>query len=169
MEASTPTPFDSHTADGAPDGAIPDCAIVIHNVTHSSGQGHETVFPEIVARALGIEPGAIVLRQGDPEGPALFGGGAFASRSMLTHGAASDVAAREVVRKGMALASEALEAAASDLEYAAGEYRIAGTDRAVGLIELARRNPGALDTTSELPAARAERREIAAAIRQCRS
>jgi carbon-monoxide dehydrogenase large subunit len=141
--------------DGAPDCAIPDCAIVVHNVTHSSGQGHETVFPEIVARALGIEPGAIVLRQGDPEGPALFGGGAFASRSMITHGAASDVAAREVVRKGMALASEALEAAAPDLEYAAGEYRVAGTDRAVGLIELARRNPGALDTTSELPAARA--------------
>ena len=144
------TPKDEVAITFAPDGTI-----IVHNVTHSSGQGHETVFPEIVARALGIEPGAIVLRQGDPEGPALFGGGAFASRSMLTHGAASDVAAREVVRKGMALASAALEAAEPDLEYASGEYRIAGTDRAVGLIELARRNPGALDTVSELPAARA--------------
>lgn len=132
-----------------------DGSIILHNVTHSSGQGHETVFPEIVARALGIEPGAIVLRQGDPEGPALVGGGAFASRSMITHGAASDVAAREVVRKGMDLASTALEAAVEDLEYDHGHYRIAGTDRAIGLAELALRYQGALDTTTELPAARA--------------
>ncbi len=132
-----------------------DGSIILHNVTHSSGQGHETVFPEIVARALGIEPGAIVLRQGDPEGPALVGGGAFASRSMITHGAASDVAAREVVRKGMDLASTALEAAVEDLEYDHGHYRIAGTDRTIGLAELALRYQGALDTTTELPAARA--------------
>ena len=132
-----------------------DGSIILHNVTHSSGQGHETVFPEIVARALGIEPGAIVLRQGDPEGPALVGGGAFASRSMITHGAASDVAAREVVRKGMDLASTALEAAVEDLEYDHGHYRIAGTDRAIGLAELALRYQGALDTITELPATRA--------------
>ncbi len=144
------TPKDEVAITFADDGAV-----LVHNVTHSSGQGHETVFPEIVARALGIEPAAIALRQGDPEGPALFGGGAFASRSMLTHGAASDVAAREVVRKGMALASAALEAATADLEYADGRYRIAGTDRAVALLDLARQNPGALDTRSELPAARA--------------
>ena len=132
-----------------------DGAVVAHNVTHSSGQGHETVFPEIVARALGIEPGAIMMRQGDPEGIALVGGGAFASRSMMSHGAASDVAAREVVRKGMALASGALEASAADLEYDSGEYRVAGTDRAVSLLALAQRHPGALDTTSELAAQRA--------------
>jgi len=132
-----------------------DGSIILHNVTHSSGQGHETVFPEIVARALGIEPGVVVLRQGDPEGPALVGGGAFASRSMITHGAASDVAAREVVRKGMDLASTALEAAVEDLEYEHGHYRIAGTDRPIGLAELALRYQGALDTTTELPAARA--------------
>ena len=129
--------------------------VVIHNVTGSSGQGHETVFPEIVARALGIDPGAITLSSGDPEGPALFGGGAFASRSMLSHGAASDVAAREVVRKGMALAADALEAAEADLEYRAGDYRVAGTDHLIALTELARRHPGALDTVSELAASRA--------------
>ncbi len=132
-----------------------DGTILVYNVTQSSGQGHETVFPEIVARVLGVDPAGITLRQGDPEGPALFGGGAFASRSMITHGAASDVAAREVVRKGRALASEALEAAEPDLEYEGGHYRVAGTDRAVALLELARRFPGALDTVSELPAARA--------------
>ena len=110
----------------------------VHNVSHSSGQGHETVFPEIVAGILGLDPAAVTLHQGDPDGMPLFGGGAFASRSMLSHGAATAVAAREVVRKGLDLAADALEAAATDIEYQAGAYRIVGTDRAVTLLELAR-------------------------------
>ena len=140
-----------------------DGGIRVHNVTHSSGQGHETVFPEIVAGVLGVDPAGITLHQGEHGGehggPALFGGGAFASRSMLSHGAASAVAAQEVVRKGLALASDALEAAASDIEYQTGAYRIAGTDRRVTLLELARpsegQESGPLDTTTALPSSRA--------------
>ncbi len=136
-----------------------DGGVRVHNVTHSSGQGHETVFPEIVAGILGLEPAAITLHQGEPDGPVLFGGGAFASRSMLSHGAATAVAAREVVRKGMDLAAGALEAATADIEYAAGAYRIVGTDRRVTLLELAcpaeGQESGPLDTTTELPSARA--------------
>ncbi|MBW8267966.1 xanthine dehydrogenase family protein molybdopterin-binding subunit [Caldovatus aquaticus] len=137
----------------------PEGGIVIHSVIGPSGQGHETVMPEIVARALGVPPESVTLRTGDPEGPPLFGGGAFASRSMLSHGAAGLVAAREAVRKGRALAAEALETAEADIEFAAGEYRIAGTDRRIGLLELARRHagpgPNPLDTTAALPATRA--------------
>ncbi len=133
--------------------------VVVHNVTHSSGQGHETVFPEIVARVLGLDPAAISLRQGDPDGPALLGGGAFASRSMLSHGAATSEAAHEVVRKGRLLASDRLEVGEADLEYEAGAYRIVGTDRVVTLLELARpaegQESGPLDTTTALPSARA--------------
>jgi len=128
-------------------------------VTHSSGQGHETVFPEIVAGILGLDPADITLHQGDPDGLPLFGGGAFASRSMLSHGAATAVAAQEVIRKGMDLAADALEAAPSDIEYQAGAYRIVGTDRVVTLLELARpgegQESGPLDTTTALPASRA--------------
>ena len=129
--------------------------IVVHSVTGSSGQGHETVFPEIVGRALGLDPRAIRLSAGDPEGPVLEGGGAFASRSMLSVGAASHLAAQEMVRKGLALASEALEAAMGDLEYAEGAYRVAGTDRMVTLLELAARDGRRLDTLTTLPASRA--------------
>jgi carbon-monoxide dehydrogenase large subunit len=134
-----------------------DGGITVHAATHSSGQGHETVFPEIVARVLGLDPGAITLSAGNPDGPPVFGGGAFASRSMLSQGAASQVAAHAVVEKGLALASDALEAAAADIEYAAGEYRIAGTDRGISLLELARRyeETSPLDTLSSLPASRA--------------
>ena len=130
--------------------------ITIHNVTGSSGQGHETVFPEIIARVLGIDPQRITLSSDSPH---LAGGGAFASRSMLSQGAASHVAAELVVEKGRALAADALEAAEADLEYSEGVYRVAGTDRVVGFLELARRHgtvtPHPLDTRAELPAGRA--------------
>jgi carbon-monoxide dehydrogenase large subunit len=71
----------------------------------------------------------------------------------MSHGAASLVAAREVVEKGRALAADALEAAAGDIEFADGAYRIAGTDRVIELTALA--GGGALDTTTGLAATRA--------------
>ena len=130
-----------------------DGAVVLHTVVTSNGQGHETLYPEIVAKVLQIDPLRVRLSAGDPEGPVLVGGGAFASRSMMSHGAASLVAARAVVEKGLALASEVLEAARADIVFADGVYRIAGTDRAVDLIALAA--GGALDTTAELVARQA--------------
>ncbi len=133
-------------------------AITIHTVVQASGQGHETVFPEIVARILQIDPALITLSAGDPEGPALVGGGAFGSRSRMSPGAVSSVAAQAVVQKGLALASDHLEADPADIEFAGGVYRIAGTDRVVTLLDLARAGDGSaspLDTTSSLPAARA--------------
>ena len=127
--------------------------VVLHTVVTSNGQGHETIYPEIVARVLQIDPERVRLSAGDPEGPALVGGGAFASRSMMSHGAASLVAAREVVEKGRTLAADALEAAVVDIEFADGAYRVAGTDRVVELVSLSA--GGALDTTTGLAATRA--------------
>jgi carbon-monoxide dehydrogenase large subunit len=133
--------------------------ITIHTVTGSSGQGHETVFPEIIARVLGIAPERIRLNTGNPDSPPLLGGGAFASRSMLSQGAASHLAAVAVIEKGKPLAAEALEAATADLEYAEGAYRIAGTDRALPFLDLVRSLPRMethpLDTQTEMPAGRA--------------
>ena len=129
--------------------------VEVHVATKSSGQGHETVFPEIVGRALGLAPERITLHAGAPDGPAVAGGGAFASRSMLSQGAASHVAAATVLRKGRTLASTALEAAEADIDYGDGVFRVAGTDLAVGLFDLVSRYPGALDTTEALPASRA--------------
>jgi aerobic carbon-monoxide dehydrogenase large subunit len=127
--------------------------VVLHTVVTSNGQGHETLYPEIVARVLEFDPARVRLSAGDPEGPVLVGGGAFASRSMMSHGAASLVAARDVVEKGRVLAADALEAAGADIEFADGAYRVTGTDRVVDLIALAA--DGALDTTTGLAATRA--------------
>jgi aerobic carbon-monoxide dehydrogenase large subunit len=133
----------------------PDGSILLHEVAIASGQGHETVLPEIVGRALEIDPLRITLRAGRQDGPALNGAGAFGSRSMMSQGAGSAVAAAEVVRKGMELASETLEAAPADIRYAAGDFVVVGTDRRVGLAELAKLHPGRLDTTVAFPAPKA--------------
>jgi carbon-monoxide dehydrogenase large subunit len=102
----------------------PDGAVVLHTVVTSNGQGHETLYSEIVARVLQIDPEHVRLSAGDPDGPVAVGGGAFASRSMMSHGAASLVAAREVLEKGRALAADALETAVADIEYAGGVFRV---------------------------------------------
>ena len=132
---------------------------ILYTLSGSTGQGHETVFPEIVAAVLGIAAEQVTLRASDPLGPPLVASGTIGSRSTLMHGSALFAGAREVVRKGMALAAEELEVADADVEFAEGEYRIRGTDRRVKLLDLARkyagRQPHPLDTIGEAATARA--------------
>jgi len=116
-----------------------------------SGQGHETVYPEVVGEALGMDPERITLRASDPDGPKLIGEGTIGSRSMMAHGGSLLVAAREVIRKGTELAAKDLEVAPGDLEFRQGRYRVKGTDISVGVEDLAKKHPGALDSGGEIP------------------
>src|SRR6266849_1999707 len=109
-----------------------------------SGQGHETVYPEVVGEALGMDPEKISLRASDPDGPHLVGEGTIGSRSMMAHGGALLIAAREAVRKGTELAAKDLEVAPNDLEFTQGRYRVKGTD-------LSKKYGGALDSGGEIP------------------
>jgi carbon-monoxide dehydrogenase large subunit len=70
------------------------------------------------------------------------GFGSAGSRSLFTAGSAIDVAAKTAVANGRELAGEALEAAAADIEYEEGTFRVAGTDKEIGLFELAAKQPG---------------------------
>jgi aerobic carbon-monoxide dehydrogenase large subunit len=132
---------------------------VIHSLSGASGQGHETVFPEVVAGIFGIAPEKIVYKGSDPFGPKLVGEGTIGSRSLMSHGGAMVVAAREVVRKGIELAAKDLEVAASDLQFADGKYFVPGTDVSIGIEEIARRYAGPavhpLDTNGDIPPPRA--------------
>ncbi|HYL90922.1 MAG TPA: xanthine dehydrogenase family protein molybdopterin-binding subunit [Burkholderiales bacterium] len=117
-----------------------------------SGQGHETVFPELVARELGVPADSIELRASDPLGPKLTGGGTVGSRSVMAHGSALVQTARTVVKKGLELAAKDLEVAAADLEFADGKYRVKGTDVSVSFQEIARRYTRQLDSLDGIPA-----------------
>jgi carbon-monoxide dehydrogenase large subunit len=116
---------------------------LLYALAGPSGQGHETVFPEIVAELLGLDAKKISLRASDPAGPPLVGAGTIGSRSMMSHGGAMALAAREVIRKGMDLAANELEVAASDIEFERGRYRVKDTDLAVKLEALVRKYAGA--------------------------
>src|SRR6202521_3613745 len=81
------------------------------------------------------------------------GFGSAGSRSLFVGGSAVRVAADRTVAKARAMAADEMEAAASDIEYRDGVFSIAGTDRRIGLFELARRQPEqriVLDTTSSV-------------------
>jgi carbon-monoxide dehydrogenase large subunit len=116
-----------------------------------SGQGHETMFADIVAQAFGIDEKQITVRASDPRGPALMGGGTVGSRSMMSHGGALYAAAQEVVKKGLALAAKEMEVAPQDVEFREGKYRVKGTDLAMPFAEVAGRHKSALDTQGGIP------------------
>ncbi len=125
----------------------------------ASGQGYETVFVDIVSRITGIDPDRIRVRASDPNGPALMGAAAIGSRTGMTAGSGFTLAAEEIVKKGLALAAEALEASPLDVEFRDGRYVVKGTDKTVTMDKLVERHAGSathpLDTIAEVPAARA--------------
>ena len=111
--------------------------------TQSSGQGHSTAYAQIVAERLGVPFENIDIVQGDTE-KIKTGGGTGGSRSLTTQGPAINAASDEVINKGKEIAGHFLETAAVDIEFSAeeGEFAIAGTDRKIGILELAHRARG---------------------------
>jgi carbon-monoxide dehydrogenase large subunit len=105
--------------------------------TQSNGQGHETSFAQLAAAEFGIDPHRIAFRQADTDATP-EGGGHGGSRSLNLGGTAVVLAARKIVEKGKQIAAHLLEAAAPDVEYAPGSYRISGTDRVVGFDDVVR-------------------------------
>ena len=103
--------------------------------TQSNGQGHETVFAQILYERAGIPFDRINFVQGDSDRIAK-GGGTGGSRSVTMQGNSINAAADEMIRRFRPLAEEELEVAAADLQFEDGSFRIAGTDRAVSLMDL---------------------------------
>ncbi len=105
--------------------------------TKTHGQGHETVFKQILFEKLALDPGEVVFIDGDTDRVA-FGMGSNGSRSMVTGGSALVLAADKIIDKGKRLAAHMMEAAVADIEFAQGRFAVAGTDRALSLKEVAR-------------------------------
>ncbi len=104
--------------------------------TQSNGQGHETVYAQFLHQRAGIPFERVRFVQGDSDRIAR-GGGTGGSRSVTMQGNSINKAADEVIAKFRPLAEEELEVASADLVWEDGAFRVAGTDRAIGLIELA--------------------------------
>ena len=104
--------------------------------THSHGQGHETVFRQLLADRLGLDFEAMRYVQGDTDLVG-YGHGTGGSRASGLGGAALLGAAEKIIDKGRLIAAHNLEAAALDIEFAEGRFSVAGTDRSLSLAEVA--------------------------------
>ena len=105
--------------------------------TQSSGQGHQTAYAQLAAEALGMPLDKIRVLQGDSAAIG-FGRGTGGSRSLPVGGASVDAAAQKLIAKGRRIAAHLLEAAEADVAFADGVFRIAGTDREIGIESVAR-------------------------------
>ncbi|HEV7602597.1 MAG TPA: xanthine dehydrogenase family protein molybdopterin-binding subunit [Bradyrhizobium sp.] len=126
------------------------------------GQGHATPFAQVMADQLGVPFEAVKLEQGDSD-IVHTGNGTGGSRSITASGMAIVEASALVIEKGKKAAAHLMEAAEGDIEFAGGRFTIAGTDRSIDIMELARRLregkmpegvPSSLDvdhTTKEVP------------------
>jgi aerobic carbon-monoxide dehydrogenase large subunit len=117
--------------------AEPDGGVTVLVGTHNHGQGHETSYAQLVSERLGVPFAKIRVVFGDT---ALVekGAGTHGSRSMRMAGSAMLGAAKVLIAKGTEIASHLLEAAAEDIEFANGAFRVHGTDRVVTLAATAK-------------------------------
>ncbi len=113
-----------------------DGTVTIVTGTLDYGQGHWSAFAQVLSAKLGVPFDKIKLLQGDSD-QLVTGGGTGGSRSAMLSGTAIAQASDKVIETGKTLAAHVLEASAGDIEFASGRFVIAGTDRAIGIMELA--------------------------------
>ncbi|MGE3831396.1 MAG: xanthine dehydrogenase family protein molybdopterin-binding subunit [Parvibaculaceae bacterium] len=114
----------------------PTGTVTVLTGSHTHGQGHETVYAQIVADALGVDFEAIEIVHGDTDRVA-YGIGTYGSRSIAVGGSAMKISLDKVVEKGRKIAAHLLEADAGDIVFEKGVYSITGTDRRKTFKEIA--------------------------------
>ncbi|HYN61997.1 MAG TPA: xanthine dehydrogenase family protein molybdopterin-binding subunit, partial [Rubrivivax sp.] len=127
--------------------------IEIYSATQAMGQGIATSYAQLAVDVFGVPIERVRIVQGDTDRGQGFG--SAGSRSIFVGGSAVKVASQRTVDKAQALAAEALETAQRDIEYAEGVFSVAGTDRRIGLFELAARQSDRqvfMDSTSAVQA-----------------
>ena len=131
IEIATGAPRERAEVTVRPEGLID---VVIG--TQSAGQGHETSFAQLIAEWFGVELAQVRLITGDTD-VVKVGAGSHSGRSMRLGGVVMAKASDRIVEKGRRIAAWLLEAADVDIEFAERRFRVKGTDRSVGLFEVA--------------------------------
>ena len=116
----------------------PDGLVKLTTGTLDYGQGHATPFAQVLSAQLGVPFEKITLEQNDSD-LVRFGNGTGGSRSITATGMAIVESSTLVIAKGKEAAAHLLEASEADIEFANGHFTIAGTDRSIDIMELARR------------------------------
>ena len=128
----------------------PNGDVTIITGTLDYGQGHWSAFAQVLTTKLGIPFDKIRLIQGDSD-LLIAGGGTGGSKSIMASGAAIIEASDKVIDKGKQIAGVALEASAADIEFASGRFTIVGTDRGIGIMDLAAKLRGGMTLPEGVP------------------
>ncbi len=115
-----------------------DGGVTITTGTLDYGQGHASPFAQVLVDRLGVPFERVRLVQGDSDA-LIAGGGTGGSKSLMASGAAIHEAAMLVIERGRHIAAHLLEAGVADIEFDAGRFAIVGTDRGIGIMDLAER------------------------------
>ena len=105
-----------------------DGAVTLLIGSQSNGQGHETMYAQLIAERLGVPFESVRVVQGDTD-VVIYPGMTGGSKATAVGGTATLNAADRVIAKGKTIAAHALETAEIDIEFTDGEFRVAGTDR----------------------------------------
>jgi carbon-monoxide dehydrogenase large subunit len=132
LEITSGSPREWSKVDVKPEGLVE-----VSIGTLSSGQGHETSFAQCVGEWLGVDVEAIKLIQGDTD-IVPIGGGSHSARSMRMGGVVMGKASEAVIQKATKIAGHVLETDPMDVAFAEGRFTVKGTDRSIGLFEVAR-------------------------------
>lgn len=114
----------------------PTGSVTVFTGSHQHGQGHETTFAQLVADGLGVAVENVEVVHGDTD-RVQFGMGTYGSRSLAVGGSAIVKAMDKVVEKGKKIAAHLLEASVDDIEFDAGTFRVSGTDKELGIGDIA--------------------------------
>jgi len=110
--------------------------VTVFTGAHNHGQGHETVFAQLVGTLLGVPSDCVEIVHGDTA-RSPFGLGTYGSRSAAVGGAAIAKAVGKIIDKGRKIAGHLLEASEQDIEFKEGYFGVAGTDRRKSFAEIA--------------------------------
>ena len=144
VDTATGTPRERAEITVRPDGVV---EVVIGTV--SQGQGHDTSFAQLVTEWLGVPLDSVRLVTGDTDRVSV-GGGAHSGRALRLGSIVMHHASREIIERGLRIASHVLEADLADLSFAGGSFVVAGTDRSIHLFEVAAAALEASDLPEEL-------------------
>ncbi len=108
----------------------PSGSVTVLTGSHTHGQGHETVYAQLVADALGVPIERVEIVHGDTD-RVPYGVGTYGSRSLAVGGSALSLSLDKVVAKAKLIAAHLLECGVPDLDFRDGVFRVRGTDVAL--------------------------------------
>jgi carbon-monoxide dehydrogenase large subunit len=111
--------------------------VMLFSGSNSQGQGHETVFKQLVCDRLGVDPSEATYVQGDTD-QVFFGEGTGGSRSMTLAGSAFHNATEKIVGKARTIAAHMLQVDEGDLKFEEGVFSTPKTNRTLSIKEIAR-------------------------------